>query len=420
MDHPGGSASTHGMAWALGTAWAIRIMVLFVPHVGVSVIGSSAGATIDTTLMAAITPKAAIAAANTTRRGPQRCSEIGARAGPSSRNSATRSRPSLLEDRSQLRRAGDAACCGERLGDLVRAEVRQRSVVDARSVGAHSEDEHHVGEVDRLTPGRRTDLREGDVDHHQVAVDDEQVRRLDVTVGEPGIPESPHERQALVDDLIVDLGVADLLGAVHELGDEHVLTLGCQFDDPQRRGCRDAGVAHQPQGVVLVLDEAAHRRERCLVLQPAVQDGAAELVPAIGSHVVQGVELPEHKGFGITGEAETKRRRPAGTGEAHRAHFGDDGPQLILDGAPQGVAATAGDVEVRLLPAVVGDRNDLAGGEVAEGEERHGDTEGHAGDDVEGMIDGEVQPSSGDECDQPPHRRSWRSSGAVPVRRPCR
>ena len=82
---------------------------------------------------------------------------------------------------------------------------------------------------------------------------DEQVGRLDVAVGEPGVPEPTHERQALVDDLIVDLGVADLDGAVEELGDEHVLTLGCQFDDPQRRGCRDAGVAHHPQGVVLVL-----------------------------------------------------------------------------------------------------------------------------------------------------------------------
>src|SRR5215207_11047861 len=57
MDHPGGSASTHGMACELGTAWAITIMVLFMPHAGVSVVESSAGATIDTTLMAAITAK---------------------------------------------------------------------------------------------------------------------------------------------------------------------------------------------------------------------------------------------------------------------------------------------------------------------------------------------------------------------------
>ena len=31
------------------------------------------------------------------------------------------------------------------------------------------------------------------------------------------------EREPLVDDLVVDLGVADLVGAVEELGDEQVL-----------------------------------------------------------------------------------------------------------------------------------------------------------------------------------------------------
>ena len=33
-------------------------------------------------------------------------------------------------------------------------------------------------------------------------------------------------------------------GAVEELGDEQVLALGRQLDDAERRGGRDAGVAH--------------------------------------------------------------------------------------------------------------------------------------------------------------------------------
>ena len=69
---------------------------------------------------------------------------------------------------------------------------------------------------------------------------DQQVGRLDVAVGEPGVPQPADSGQALVDDLVVDLGVADLDGAVEELGDEQVLALGGQLDDAQRRGRRDA------------------------------------------------------------------------------------------------------------------------------------------------------------------------------------
>ena len=163
-----------------------------------------------------------------------------------------------LHHRAQLRRAGDAAGGGERLGDLVGREVRQRPLVDPLGVGAHGEDEHHVGEVDGLPPRRRAHLGEGDVDDDEVAVLDQQVGRLDVAVGEPGVPQPAHEREALVDDLVVDLGVADLDGAVEELGDEQVLALGRQLDDAERGGRRDAGVAHHPQRVVLVLDEPAH------------------------------------------------------------------------------------------------------------------------------------------------------------------
>ena len=169
---------------------------------------------------------------------------------------------------------------------------------------------------------------------HEVAVVDEQVGRLDVAVGEPGVPEPADERQALVDDLVVDLGVADLDGAVEELGDEQVLALGRQLDDAERRRGRDAGVAHHAQRVVLVLDEPAHRLERRLVLEPAVEDRAAELVPAVGPHVVHRVELPEQVRVGVAGDAQPQRRRAAGAGEADRLDVDDGEAELVLDGPP--------------------------------------------------------------------------------------
>ena len=42
--------------------------------------------------------------------------------------------------------------------------------VDPLGVGAHREDEHHVGQVDGLAPRRRSDLHEGHVDEQQLAV----------------------------------------------------------------------------------------------------------------------------------------------------------------------------------------------------------------------------------------------------------
>ena len=95
------------------------------------------------------------------------------------------------------------------------------------------------------------------------------------------------------------VGVADLLGAVEELGDEQVLALGRHLDDAVGRRGRDADVLQQPQRVVLVLDQPAHRLEGRLVLEAAVEDRAAELVPAVGAHVAHGVELPEQLGVGI-------------------------------------------------------------------------------------------------------------------------
>ena len=81
---------------------------------------------------------------------------------------------------------------------------------------------------------------------------------------------------------VVDLGLADLAGAVEELGDQQVLALGGDLHDAERMRHRQPGVGQQAQDVVLVLHQPAHAVEGLLVLQPAVEQGAAELVPAVG------------------------------------------------------------------------------------------------------------------------------------------
>jgi hypothetical protein len=52
-------------------------------------------------------------------------------------------------------------------------------------------------------------------------------------------------------------------------------------------------VGEQAQGVVLVGGQTAHRADRGLVLELAVEDGAAEPVPAVGPFVAGRVDLAE-------------------------------------------------------------------------------------------------------------------------------
>ena len=67
----------------------------------------------------------------------------------------------------------------------------------------------------RSTAWRHGDGRtctKNDVDQQHVAVADEQVGRLDVAVGEAGVPQPADDAaSALVDDAVVDRRVADLL-----------------------------------------------------------------------------------------------------------------------------------------------------------------------------------------------------------------
>ena len=161
---PAGNEPTHGTAEAVGTACAIRIMRSSVPHTGSLAIDSSTGVNNEYTAGNTRDAPTASPSTNRMRRGPHRCREMGWRCGARARNWATRSRPSrFITLRSSVGLAMPTDR-GERLGDLIRGEQGERPPVDALGVGAHRQDQHHVGEIDRLPPRRRTNLREGDVD----------------------------------------------------------------------------------------------------------------------------------------------------------------------------------------------------------------------------------------------------------------
>ena len=97
-----------------------------------------------------------------------------------------------------------------------------------------------------------------DVDQQDVAVAHHHVGRLDVAMGETGVPQDPDDMERLVDERVVDDGVAELDGAVEELGHQHVLPLGRELDEAVRLGAGHAGLADHPQRVVLLLDQPAH------------------------------------------------------------------------------------------------------------------------------------------------------------------
>ena len=228
-----------------------------------------------------------------TRRRLHRWMRIAGCGGASARNSANRSTPLLLHQRSQLRGARHAPRRGERLGDLLGREVPQGMLVHARRVAPKREDHHHVREVDGLAPRRGPHLDEEDVDQPQLAFLDHQVRGLDVPVGQADVPHPPDQLQALLDHVVGDLGVADLDGVVEELHHDHVLALRRDLDDPVRLRGRETFVVHEAERVVLVLDEPTDRPERGLVLERPVQDRPPELVPAIRADVVLRVQLGE-------------------------------------------------------------------------------------------------------------------------------
>ena len=173
---------------------------------------------------------------------PHRCNEIGRRSGASARNCASRSRPScFMTERSCVglaipRAAANASAIssGGEVLQRVRVYTRSASVRTARTsiMLARSTASRHG---DGRTCANAVSMRKRWPSLHH------QVRGLDVAVREPAVPQLPDQREALVDDGVVDVGVADLLRAVEELGDEQVFALGRELDDARRRrrsGCR--------------------------------------------------------------------------------------------------------------------------------------------------------------------------------------
>ena len=174
---------------------------------------------------------------------------------------------------------------------------------------------------------------------------------------------------------VVDVGLADLDGAVEELGDQQVLPLRGDLHDPERVRHGQPGVGEHAQDVVLVLHQPAHAVVGLLVLQPAVEQRPAELVPAVGAHVRGRVELAEHVRVRVALDGDPQRRRASRPGQPERLDLAADQPELVLQRPDDGVATGARHVQVRRPSAAVAHGVDVVGGEQPEGRQRDGDAE---------------------------------------------
>jgi hypothetical protein len=102
-------------------------------------------------------------------------------------------------------------------------------------------------------------------------------------VGQPGVPQPADDAKAVVDHLGVDLGLAQLGRPGEELGDQQVLPLRGELDDPVGSRGGQPSQVQLLERVVLLLDQPAHGVEGLLVLQAAVEQLPAQLVPAVGA-----------------------------------------------------------------------------------------------------------------------------------------
>jgi hypothetical protein len=212
-------------------------------------------------------------------------------------------------------------------------------------------------------------------------------------VGQTGVPEAADDLEAVIDDPLVDLGVAQLDRAVEELGDQHVLAVGGELDEAERRRARQPGVAHDPQRVVLLLDQASDAVEGLLVLQPPVHQLPAQLVPAVGAQVAARVQLAEQVGRRVADQGDLDRGGAGRAGQAERLDVGDLEAELVRERLADGLAAGAADVEVGAAPAPVPDREDRVRGEQPERQQRQGDAEHDTDQDVGGRVGAEGDPA---------------------------
>jgi len=100
------------------------------------------------------------------------------------------------------------------------------------------------------------------------------------------------------------------------------------------------------QGVVLLLDQPAHGVERLFVLQAAVEQLPAQLVPAVGAQVAAGVQLAEQDGRRVAGDLDAQRGGAGRAGQAERLDLLDLQAELVGQGPADGLTTGPADVQV--------------------------------------------------------------------------
>ena len=131
----------------------------------------------------------------------------------------------------------------------------------------------------------------------------------------------------------------------------------------------------------------ARPRVAANVLQAAVQQLAAQLVPAVRAHVAAGVQLAEQDGVGVALDLDAQGGGAGRAGQPERLDFFHGQAQLILQRPPDRLAAGPADVQVGAAATVVADGEDLVGGEPAEGEQWDGHPDGRGHEHVAGGVD---------------------------------
>ena len=173
-----------------------------------------------------------------------------------------------------------------------------------------------------------------------------------------------------------------------KLGHEQVFAVGSDFDDAERLHAVDARTGHDMQHVVLVLDQSPYRRETLLVLQAAVEKGAAEFVPPVRTQVTAGVEFGEH--IGAVDLADAQRSGSGRSFEADRCDRAHVDTELALEADPNGFTSRSGDVEMRRVAGAVLDGEYLFGGPDAVQQHRERNSDRRCGKDVGRMVDSDV------------------------------
>src|SRR4029077_1984833 len=107
-----------------------------------------------------------------------------------------------------------------------------------------------------------------------------------------------------------------------------------ELDKAVRAGAGQPGVAHDAQRVVLLLHQPPHGIERFLVLQLAVKQLPAELVPAVGTQVAAGGELAEQLLGWRVADRDPQRGGAGRAGQPERLDLPGGQAQLLPQGPP--------------------------------------------------------------------------------------